>query len=103
MMAHFKCYIYLDPLSFPNQPILTKLSGSPNGPLAALDSCICIKMRDFMKYTIFQLFHGLAQIILLILCPKNDVYFLHLLHISKCTLDYFYHGSKHYEPQSDCS
>ena len=34
---------------------------------------------------------------------KKDVCFLHLLHMFKCTLDYFYHESKQYEPWSDCT
>ena len=31
-------------------------------------------------------------------CSENVASLLHLLHIFKCTLDYFNHGSKHYEP-----
>ena len=30
--------------------------------------------------------------------PENAVCLLHLLHLSKCTPRYFYHGSKHHEP-----
>ena len=37
------------------------------------------------------------------LCSENVVCFLRLLHIFKCSSDYFSLGNKHYEPWSDCS
>ena len=33
-----------------------------------------------------------------IFCPENVACLLHLMHIFKCTSEYFCHGSKHYEP-----
>ena len=33
------------------------------------------------------------------LCLVNGICLLHLLHILKCTLDYFYHASQHNEPR----
>ena len=35
--------------------------------------------------------------------PENAACISHLLHISICPPGSFYHGSRHYEPRSDCS
>ena len=40
--------------------------------------------------------------VLIYVSRGNDACFLHLLIILKCTLGYFYHGSKHHVTRSDC-